>query len=418
MVKQYDFFYYYIPSEIYYVSTPWIHLWGEIHEEYSMSIKNLKIWQKVIIALISFPLIIFLIGYIWLLSVSPGKTDPFTDENGNVLKGSIAEAYNIELGGVEQFVLARGRSEKNPILLILHGGPGDAEQHLFRRFNSDLENSYIVVNWDQRGCGRSYSKDISKETITLDQMISDAHELVSHLKQKFKKEKVFLLGHSWGSYLGMNVVDKYPDDFYAFVVVGQVADQVKSESLSYEFVLNKAKEDNNSDAIKELTEIGAPVNGLYQKKLMDIAVQRKWALEFGGTVYGKNRAQVLGMLLKPLMLHKEYRLKDKLNWPKGAGFVGPLLFPVVLKEPLAEKVNSIKVPYYLFQGKNDINTFYDVAKEFFVTFEAPKKEMFTFEKSSHFLPFNTEAEKFNEILMTKIIADTAFVNEEYVIAEK
>lgn len=253
--------------------------------------------------------------------------------------------------------------------------------------------------------------------MTISQMISDVNELTQYLKEKYKKDKIFLMGHSWGAYLGMNVVHKYPEDYYAVISIGQVANQVKSEELAYYAVLQIAKDNNNEKAIKELTELGPPVNGIYGDKMLDIVIQRNWAMEYGGLAYKLNKGQLFSLILKPLLFHKEYKLKDKLNWVKGAGFAGVLLFPLMLEELLNENVTEIQIPYYLFQGRHDLNTSYEVAKDYYESLKAPKKEMFTFENSSHFLPYNQEIDKFNELMITKVIADTAFSIEEYLLAK-
>lgn len=375
-----------------------------------MAISLFKSWKKILIFFLTTLILVTLTGYFALMCISPGITEPFIDSKGEVIKGSVAEAVDLEIGGLKQFVLTRGRSVDNPVLLFLHGGPGDAEGHMLRYYNKELEDHYIVVCWDQRGAGRSFSKDIPKESMTITQMISDVNELTQYLKDKYKKDKIFLMGHSWGAYLGMRVVSQYADDYYAMISIGQVANQVKSEELAYYAVLQKAKDDNNEKAVKELTKLGPPLNGVYGDEMIDIIIQRNWAMEYGGTAYGLNKGQLFSLLLKPLLFHKEYRLKDKINWTKGAGFAGVLLFPLMLEELLNETVTEIQIPYYLFHGRNDLNTSYEVAKDYYNSLIAPKKEMFTFENSSHFLPFNQEIDKFNELMITKVIADTAFIS--------
>lgn len=345
-----------------------------------------------------------LILFIWLLIISPGKTAPIVDADGKEIPGSIAKAYDLSIGGVKQFLTVRSNSKENPILLILHGGPGDAEGHLFRAYNKKLEEQFIVVNWDQRGAGRSFSKNIPDESMTFEQFIADAKEVTEHVKKQYNKEKVILLGHSWGAFLAMHLAYKYPNDFYAIAAIGQVADQVKGEEISYKALLEEAKKRKDKKAIAILTDIGAPVNGKYGdgEDFSGLIKQRQIMMEYGGTAWGKDKMGLVSLLFKPLITAREYRLRDKINWTKGGAYSGPLLFPRVMQKPLIEEVPEIKVPYYLFQGKKDLNTPYTVAKKYFYEIRAPHKEMFSFENSAHFLPINQEREKFNALLIEKV----------------
>ena len=149
------------------------------------------------------------------------KTPPFCDEAGNILPASVALMEYVELGGLKQWICVRGESVDKPLLLILHGGPGDAEVIPFRWYNAGVEKDFIVVHWDQRGAGKSFSPSIPKDSMTIEQILSDAHELVDYLKKSFGKEKIYLLGHSWGSMLGALLASRYPEDFVAYIGMGQ-----------------------------------------------------------------------------------------------------------------------------------------------------------------------------------------------------
>lgn len=154
--------------------------------------------RHVVIAIVGALLVIVVVPLLVLWVWSPGTTAPFLDARGNVLSGSIAELTDVPLGGLPQFVLMRGRDTTNPVLLLLHGGPGDPQAPHSSYYNAALEEFFIVVNWDQRGAGRSYSDSIPEETMTIDQLISDTHELTVYLKARFSKRKIILVGHSWG----------------------------------------------------------------------------------------------------------------------------------------------------------------------------------------------------------------------------
>ena len=142
------------------------------------------------------------------------ETPPILGENGNTKPNSITSMEFVEIGGIQQWIMIRGHDLNNPLLLLLHGGPGSAESPLAYKFQRDLEKSFIVVNWDQRGGGKSYFKKIPIESMNIEQFITDTHDLIQMLKKRFDKEKIYLVGHSWGSMLGTLVVQRYPELFY------------------------------------------------------------------------------------------------------------------------------------------------------------------------------------------------------------
>lgn len=352
----------------------------------------------VLMLLIAFIIIVL----IWLKSASQGETEAIKDQRGNTIENSIAEVIKVPIGGIEQYIIIRGKSLDNPVLLMLHGGPGSPQAHLNLLHNKELEDHYIVVNWDQRGAGASYYDDIPEETMTIKQFVDDTYEVSNYLKDRFNKEKIVLLGHSWGSFLGMHTIFTYPDAYYAYVGIGQVSDQRKSEDLSYEWVLKMAKEANNEKALSDLTSIGAPVNGVYKDPLKGIQLQRKWVTEYGGAAYGKTSKDFFEVMLKPLFSFREYELKDKFNYVKGMQFTQTLIWSEMLNQQLVDVVDSVQVPIYILHGKHDYQTVYSLSKTYIDSLYAPKKEFITFENSSHLVPYNQEIDKFHNIMINKV----------------
>jgi len=347
-------------------------------------------------------LLIALIGIVMLLTYP--RTPAITDSQGKNIRNSIAKLEKIKIGGLDQWILMRGRNTENPILLFLHGGPGFSEMGLFRHFNSELEKHFVVVNWDQRGAGKSYSKKLTNEPITIDQFASDGIEVVEFLKNKFKQDKIYLVGHSWGSLLGMLMISRTPESFYAYVGTGQVANMPEGEKVSYQFTLDIAKRLNNQKAIKELEEIGFPVNGVYKSGLSGTNIQRKWLIKFGGIVYGKTNP---GDLIVKIMLTKEYSLMDRINFMKAMNMPSKnkMVENEFLHINLFEQVLEVKVPIYFFLGRHDNQIPAVVAEKYFNAITAPKKELIWFEKSAH-SPCFEEAEKFNKIMIKKVLFET------------
>lgn len=308
-------------------------------------------------------------------------------------ENSVSSLEHMQIGGIEQWLMIRGENIANPVILILHGGPGSAEMPLIKKYCSALEKDFIVVAWDQRGAGKSYNKEIPLETMNEAQYISDTNEVVQYLKERFKKEKIILIGHSWGSNLGMNIINKHPEDYYAYIGTGQIVNGIKNEETACRVLQSMAKKEGNKEAVKELKEIAAFKDGVYKNGINGLENQRKWLMYYGGFCYGKKS---INHLYKDLLLAEEYSIIDKINYIKGCQFSADAMWQTqwLYKIKLDEQITEVKVPVYICQGVYDLNTVYSLAKDYYEKLKAPKKEFITFHKSSHCVPFE-EPEKFN-----------------------
>ena len=163
--------------------------------------------------------------------ISFGHTTHFTDARGDIIPGSVARLEQVELEGMEQWILIRGTDTRNPVLLWLHGGPGAAQMPLARHFNGELEDDFIVVHWDQRGAGKSNPPGFDETTMYLERYVADTLELTLYLKELLQKDKIYLLGHSWGSQLGLRVVEEAPHLYHAYIGVSQWVDPLSSQNV-------------------------------------------------------------------------------------------------------------------------------------------------------------------------------------------
>lgn len=326
------------------------------------------------------------------------KTPKIKDSNGKFKPDSVASLEKISLGGFDQWILIRGHSINNPVLLFLHGGPGSVEGPFAYKFESELEKYFIFVNWDQRGAGKSYSKKMLKTDITIENYISDTHELVLYLKKRFQKEKIYLVGHSWGSILGMLVVQRYPDLFYAYIGIGQVVNAIENEKISYQFVFDQAKKLGNKKAQKQLENI----QPYPSENLKHLRIQRKWLAKFGGFMHGEKS---MWPLLKIGIGSPEYSFKDLYRFYKGSKFSLECMWLELLKINFFEQIPEIKVPAYFCVGRHDYTTPFELAERYFQRLKAPKKKLIWFENSGHNLNFE-EPKKFEDVLINQILPDT------------
>jgi pimeloyl-ACP methyl ester carboxylesterase len=192
-----------------------------------------------------------------LTACTSTSTKPIVDVQGHPLPGSIASLEKITLGGVPQWVLIRGDDAKNPILLKLHGGPGQAEMATVG-LNRLLEKDFVVVEWDQRGAGKSAGAIEPVVGMTIDQFVDDTHALAQMLLARFHQPKLILVGHSWGGVIGLKAVQKYPDLYRAFVSTGQIVNFAEGTNAGYGFLGQEAERRQDADALHALKEIGPP----------------------------------------------------------------------------------------------------------------------------------------------------------------
>ena len=333
-----------------------------------------------------------------LFRIFYSKTPIIKDEEGRTKKNSISSLEKIRIGGIEQWVLIRGHDLSNPILLFLHGGPGSAQIGIAYKFQRNLEKYFTIVQWDQRGAGKSFSTKIPKGSMSIEQFIDDSAILIEYLKNRFGKEKIFLIGHSWGSALGMLVVQRYPENVYSYVGLGQTTNQTVGEEISYEFVLEQANKRNNKKAIKQLEKIK-------NKDVWDLKysqVQRRWLNRFGGWYHGARSSWIL---LKLLFSSPEYSIIDVVKFMRGVLFSLKMMWKNVIQDiDLFLQVNKVEVPVYIIAGKYDYNTPHELVEKFYNQLKAPKKKLFWFEESAH-SPHIEEKSKFENIMINHVLQD-------------
>ena len=296
-----------------------------------------------------------------------------TSDNG------IDEATYVEIGGIEQWVTIRGEDRANPVLLFLHGGPGDATNPWgYAGFRSWLKR-FTVVQWDQRGAGRTLGRNgpALASTITIDRMTQDGIELAGRLRTTLNKEKLVLVGHSWRSILGVFMVKARPDLFFAFVGTGQVADSARNYSVAYEALLNEAERLGEERAIRELREVGAPpyADG------RGYSVQRKWSNLFEGA--DTFISSMFGLALGA----PGYSLGDVNDWIEGQDLSSQRLVPQTSTLEPQALAGEFDVPVFVIQGAQDFTTPTSLARTFITSIRAPRKEFVTIENGGHFAVF-------------------------------
>ncbi len=326
-------------------------------------------------------------------------TPEIVDKKGNALKNSITSLEEIEINGIKQSILIRGSNVNNPILLYLHGGPGCSEMGLFNHFNSELEKHFIIVNWDQRGTCKSYhSLDLLNKTINLEQFIKDIKTLVEILRKKFKKKKIYLVGHSWGTIIGMIFTQRHPNLVEKYIGISQVVNMVEADDIAYSFILHNAIKTNNKKAIKDLQSVNWLIPYVGYEYLDKVKVEAKWVYYYGGALHGEKN---LLKLIKVFFRSTEYNLKDAINYNKGAKLSLEKLWKSMVKINFIKQIPELKVPVVFIQGKYDYQTPMILTRSYFDILKAPKKKIHIFNNSAH-SPNYEENKKFNKIMIDLI----------------
>ncbi|MGA8939862.1 MAG: alpha/beta hydrolase [Acidobacteriaceae bacterium] len=309
-------------------------------------------------------------------------TGIIADSRKIVTSNGVEALLTVPVNGENQWLSIRGRDRRNPILLVLHGGPGSPTMPADYTFQSPWEDYFTVVEWDQRGAGKTYASNDTKalaSTLTVEQMTSDAEVVVRYLMKTYGKKKIFLLGHSWGSVLGVELAQRHPEWFYAYLGVGQVVNMQKSERIGYEFALQQAKEHGNSEAVKELMAIAPYPGPEGSVTFARIGVQRKWLMYYGGLTWGRKDYDYDSNARE---LSPDYTQKDIDETDKGGLASVTHLLPALMAIDF-DSVDTFKCPVFLFDGRHDYATSHELAVGWFKKIKAPEKEFVWFDHSSH-----------------------------------
>jgi CubicO group peptidase (beta-lactamase class C family)/pimeloyl-ACP methyl ester carboxylesterase len=336
---------------------------------------------------------------VWLSQVY-AMTPPITDAQGRPIPGSIATLERVNLNGSEQWISIRGKDANKPVLLFLAGGPGGSQLVTARRALAGLEDHFVVVNWEQPGAGKSYDA-VQRSTLTPKRYVADGRELVIYLRQRFGAEKIYVLGESWGSALGIWLVQRDPDLFHAFIGTGQMVDFTETDVLCYEFALRWAQERGDARKVEQLERQGPPPyygKGMVWKQvnyLMDTFAymnQNPAILDDGFNTFGD--------LASP-----EYGLYDKVNWFRGVIDTLDVVYPQLWEVDFRTQAPHLEVPVYFLIGRHDVNAPPALTEEYYQLLDAPHKELIWFEHSGH-NPWVNESARFVEVMVNTVLAQT------------
>lgn len=312
-------------------------------------------------------------------------------------KGTTTKEY-VEINGTRQGIIIESLNKGNPLLLFLHGGPGFPVYPTIKAHGIRLEQFFDVCYWDQRGAGMSYHDKETNEPLTVEQLVDDTIQVINYLREKYSQDKVFLLGHSWGTYLGSLVASRQPELFYAYIGVGQMGSAKESEKETYNFILKTAIDRNDKRAVKQIEKVTFDDN-YYQNRSYG-AIREKYSNKYGGGF--KRSGYSHFEILRNIFSCSNYTFKERMNILQGSMYSYQSLGPVMATTDLVELVPTLNIPVFILQGLHDYQTTHTQAKRFYESVEAPYKKMYTFHHSAH-SPFLEEEERFNTIMKEDVL---------------
>lgn len=326
---------------------------------------------------------LLLIALILFLGVSP-RVRPINDS-----AESIAILEVLQVNDMKQWISVRGRKRNNPILLWLHGGPGSPQMPFAHYFDKKLEEDFVVVHWDQRGAGKSNHSNLPAGSMTFEQFLDDGFVVIDHLRDVLQQEKIYLLGHSWGTHLGIHLVNRQPDKFHAYIAVAQVVNHRRAVDIARSWLQDQMKKKNDAKGLAELGRIEDP------------AKQHSDYRKLAGLVnkYGGNFDISMRHLAWIAFRAPEYTLRDYIRLLNGMNRGGAPLHQggKIAPYDFSRTIPKLEVPVYFFCGQNDYNTPLQLIQEYYEQLKSPDKKLIIFENSAH-TPFFSEPEKFSREL--------------------
>jgi pimeloyl-ACP methyl ester carboxylesterase len=347
-----------------------------------------------------------LIGLLFLASISLLTYRTYLKNSTKITTpNGISSLEEISLGGTKQWIFIRGADIKNPVLIFLHGGPGAP---LFgmsssRQLDAELIKHFTIVHWDQRGAGKSYSNTIPVNSMTFDRLVEDCNELIDYVRDKCNTQKVYIVGHSVGSVIGIKTAFKYPEKIHAYVGVGQIINDHEQQKLSYNYILEKAQISPNKKKQRAIEALGPPPYESPEK----LNKKDGYIFQYGGVIHDNSARKMLGNMLR-FLTSPEYSLSEGFSTfiNKGFHFTTVAMWDEVRSINISEQIKSLQVPVFFFEGKYDMATPTILVEKYYDSLDGERgKKLILFEKSAH-LPMIEEKEKYEELLVKELLIES------------
>lgn len=358
--------------------------------------KNVKVLFVLLIILMLIGCLVFIV-----FPPSRGELPALLDEEGNVLDGSITEKCYVNVDGCNIGMIILSENEKNPVLLVCGGGPGIPEYLLEYMYPSVLPKFFTVVYFDYRGTGLSYDNSISADAITTKRYLNDVEIITNYLCKRYEQEKLYILGHSFGSYIALNAVKNHPEKYEAYFAMSQCTNQIESEYIGYDYMKEQYKQMNNIKMVKKFDSCPIRESDDMYKKYFSSSLRDQAMHELGvGTTRDMN--SVITGIFFPSLRCRTYTWGERINIWRGKALSNHFKGLKSTEFNAWDEVESIDIPIYFFAGKYDYTCNFELQREYYEYIKAPVKEFYIFGDSAH-SPIYEEPSKAADIF--KMIID-------------
>ncbi len=329
------------------------------------------------------------------------RMEPYYDENGNVLEGSVAEKSTLMINGVKNGMFLRGKNVNNPVLLLVSSGPGTPDYFFNEAYpDMNLEDYYTVCNWEYRGSGMVYDSSLDPASVTTEQMISDTVEMSKYLKKRFGKEKIYIMGFSGGSYIALKTVQAHPENYYAYIGMAQIVTcDDENDTYIYDFMKKVFTQRKDKGRLRKMEKCVVHLDNGRVKT-------NNWAKFIGllhdaggGTI--RDKSEFEGIVI-PIMKCKCYTFKEKMDYIKGMYFYRTTkLKEEESQNDFRKSAPKIEIPIYFLSGAYDYNAPWPLVEEYCDQLDAPVKRFYSFAESAH-SPLWEQPEEAVKIMTTDI----------------
>lgn len=348
--------------------------------------QNVKLMQGMVnMVKILMGIIVVLVGLslLFLKCISTGKIKQYTDEKGNVLPNSLSEKIIVEINGAKNGFFINSKDVSNPVLLFISSGPG-TDDYFFNEKYKDmkLDELFTVVYWDYRGMGIAYDKNIDPKEITLDVLMKDTKAVTQYLKERFDKEKIYVMGFSGGTKFGIRAVKENPEDYYAYIGMAQVVtDSPERDTLMYDFMKDIFEKRKDQKSIRQLESMVDSLPDGWKKCHNWYSYVYLLHEAGGGTTYNENEFWGIDM---PIIMSHCYTITEKINYIKGMKMYRKTTFNDETDDyDYRDEINEFDVPVYFLSGEYDYNCPWPLVKDYYEKIKAPDKGFFLIKNAAH-----------------------------------
>lgn len=353
--------------------------------------------KRVFKMIICFVILIVIVLIIIVFPPGKGKTPQFYDANGDILPDSISEKCYLEIDGTSIGMILLGKDQNDPVLLVCGGGPGIPEYLLEDMYPSGLANQFVVCYLEYRGTGLSYDSNLDVTKLTTETYISDVIQVTNYLRERFAQDKIYILGHSFGSYIALKTVQQSPDYYHAYIAMSQNCNQKESEYMAYDYMKEQYETLSNQKMLQKFAECPIKESEEAYAKYFSSSL-RDTAMHDLGVGTTRDMNSVISGIFLPSLKCNVYTQQERINiWRGKAASTQFAVTEESIRFNAFDEVPDLQIPIYFFAGQYDYTCCYALQKEYYEQINAPQKEFYTFENSAH-SPLFEEPEKAMELL--------------------